>query len=130
MTGCRRGEDGSAGLLAVWAAVIVLSFSGAAVVVGAAVVARHRAARTADLAALAGARAMTELGPGDGCAAADRLVAATSSAARVTGCTALPDGTLMVVVELPALAASGGGLLGRLAAEMPPARGRARAGVQ
>jgi secretion/DNA translocation related TadE-like protein len=96
---------------------------------GTAVAARHRAARTADLAALAAADTLVN-GGGDPCAAARRVAVATTPAAEVPTCSILGD-SVLVVVELPLAGSSvGAGLLARLVADMPPARGRARAGVQ
>ncbi|EGD55061.1 hypothetical protein SCNU_11046 [Gordonia neofelifaecis NRRL B-59395] len=57
----------------------------AALYVGAAVVARHRAQSAADLAALAGAAAESS-GQGDGCGEARRLAARQEGAPRVVGC--------------------------------------------
>jgi secretion/DNA translocation related TadE-like protein len=88
------------------------------------VTARHRAARTADLAAIAAAQAAAD-GLADPCAAASRVAAASS--ATVASCAVLADGSVLVVVELPLLA--GGAFGGPLAAHVSPARGRARAGV-
>ena len=82
------GERGSA---TVWVLALagVLAVVGMAVVlVGAAVVARHRAGAAADLAALAGAgRAV--LGDPDACAVAADVAAA--NAAELTGCTVRAD---------------------------------------
>lgn len=107
-----EGERGSAGVLAVWAAVLVVCVMSAALTLGSAVVARHRAARTADLTALAAAGVMAH--GGDGCAAALRLTAAAGGS--LLGCEVLPDGSVQLLVALP----GGRG--------MPPARARARAG--
>ena len=124
MTGA-LGDRGSAGLLAVAAAAVVLAATVVALTWGSAVTARHRAARTADLAALAAARAAAD-GLPDPCAAANRVTAA--SRATMAACELLADGSVLVVVEIPVLAstATPGGLLD---AHVPPARGRARAGV-
>jgi secretion/DNA translocation related TadE-like protein len=118
-----RGDRGSAGLLAVSAAAVVLAATLVALAWGSAVAARHRAARTADLAALAAAQASAD-GFVDPCAAAVRVAAAT--AATVRSCGVLRDGSVLVVVDLPVLAGVPGG---RLGLGMTPARGRARAGV-
>lgn len=119
-----HNQRGSAGLLAVAAAAVVLAATLVALTWGSAVTARHRAARTADLAALAAAQAAVN-GLPDPCAAAGRVTAATS--ATMASCELLADGSVLVVVEVPVLAsASPGGLLG---AHMSPARGRARAGA-
>lgn len=114
-----RSEQGSAGLLAVWVAAVVLAATTAAVVWGGAIVARHRAARTADLAALAAAQAAFSAGPMP-CAAADRVAGPVGAV--VTACRLLSDGSVLVVVELGVPVTLPG-------LDMPPARARARAGV-
>lgn len=110
------GERGSAtvwvlalsGVLAVLAAAVVL--------VGAAVVARHRAATAADLAALAAA-GRASLGSDDAClVAAD---AARANAAALTGCTVDAGAVVQVEVRVPVRL----GVLGS-----HTATGRARAG--
>jgi secretion/DNA translocation related TadE-like protein len=69
----------------------------AAVLVGAAVVARHRATAAADLAALAGAvRAVEGV---DGCRTAARVAAA--NAAELTACTQSTDAVVDVEVSVP-----------------------------
>jgi len=114
-----RADGGSAGLLAVWVAFVVLAATTAALVWGAALVARHRAERTADLAALAAARdAATVAAPP--CRAAVRVAQGVGAA--VAACEVLPDRSVLVVVEL-AVARVLPGL------DMPPARARARAGA-
>jgi secretion/DNA translocation related TadE-like protein len=90
---------------------------------GLAVTARHRAARTADLAALAVARAAAD-GLPDPCAAAS--IVAGASRATVASCEVLADGSVLVVVEVPMLSGTSWG--GPLTTHMSPARGRARAG--
>ena len=123
MTG-PQNQRGSAGLLAVAAAAVVLAATLVALTWGSAVTARHRAARTADLAALAAAQAAAD-GLPDPCAAASQVAGA--SRATVASCEVLADGSVLVVVEVPLLpGASAGGLLDP---RVPPARGRARAGV-
>jgi secretion/DNA translocation related TadE-like protein len=112
----------SRGSAAVWVVVACLVTWLAATValsVGGAVVARHRAAAAADLAALAGARTLAQ-GVGDPCAEAQRVASATG--ARVVACRRLVDGSLEVVtqVALPRL-------LDRWP-HLPPAMARARAG--
>jgi len=119
-----QNQRGSAGLLAVAAAAVVLAATLVALAWGSAVTARHRAARTADLAALAAAQAAADGRP-DPCAAAGRVAGASS--ATVASCEVLADGSVLVVVEVQLLA--GGAFGGRLDAHVPPARGRARAGV-
>ena len=116
-------ERGSAGLLAVAAAALVLAATLVALTWGSAVTARHRAARTADLAALAAARAAAD-GLPDPCAAASNVAGA--SRATVTSCEVLADGSVLVVVEVPMLAGPSWG--GPLIMHLSPARGRARAG--
>ena len=118
-------DRGSAGLLAVAAAAVVLAATLVGLTWGSAVTARHRAARTADLAALAAAQAAAN-GVSDPCAAAGRVAAA--SRATVASCELLADGSVLVVVEVPLLAsaATSGGLLD---VHVSPARGRARAGA-
>ena len=119
-----RDEQGSAGLLAVAAAAVVLAATLVALTWGSAVTARHRAARTADLAALAAAQAAADGRP-DPCAAASQVAGA--SQATLASCDALADGSVLVVVEVPLLAGeTTGGLLGP---RVSPARGRARAGA-
>jgi secretion/DNA translocation related TadE-like protein len=103
----------------VWVAAVVLGATTAAVVWGGVVVARHRATRTADLAALAAARDAAA-GLGQSCSAAVRV--AGSAGADVVSCQVLPDGSVLVVVELPVPVAVAG-------LDMPPARARARAGA-
>lgn len=119
MTRC-PADRGSAGLLMVWAAAVVLAAATAAVVWGGAVVARHRATRTADLAALAAASAAASGGDRP-CSAAVRV--ARPAGADVAACELLPDGSVLVVVELQVPVAVPG-------LDMPPARARARAGVK
>ena len=121
------GHDrGSAGLLAVAAAAVVLAATVVALTWGSAVTARHRAARTADLAALAAAQAAAA-GLPDPCAAAGRVAAA--SRATVASCAVLTDGSVLVVVEVPLLASTATAPRGLLDAHVSPARGRARAGA-
>jgi secretion/DNA translocation related TadE-like protein len=111
-------EGGAAGLLTLWASAAVLAVAVTALAWGGALVARHRADRAADIAALAGA-ATVQAG-GDGCGAAIRLAAAQG--ARVTSCQVIDATTvqLEVAVDVVGPAARWGGL--------PPARARARAG--
>ena len=114
-----RTDRGSAGLLAVWVAFVVLAATMAALVWGAALVTRHRAERTADLAALAAAgEAVTAVA--QPCQAAARV--AQGVGAVVAACDVLPDRSVLVVVEL-AIPRVVPGL------DMPPARARARAGA-
>jgi secretion/DNA translocation related TadE-like protein len=103
----------------VLACLLTWSVATFAVSIGAVIVARHRAASAADLAAVAGARVLAG-GVGDPCAAAERVTAATR--VRLVACERLSDGSLQVVVEaaLPPLLARW--------PDMAPARARARAG--
>ena len=117
-------ERGSAGLLAVVAAAVVLAATLVALTWGAAVTARHRAARTADLAALAAAQAMAGGFP-DPCTAAGQVAGASN--ATVVSCGVLADGSVLVVVEVPLLGAAATSA-GPLELHVSPARGRARAG--
>jgi secretion/DNA translocation related TadE-like protein len=110
---------GSATVWVVMACLVTWSVATVALSVGGALVARHRAASAADLAALAGARVMTDH-VGDPCVEARRVAAAAQ--ARLIACDRLADGSLQVVAEvaLPPLLARW--------PDMPPARARARAG--
>lgn len=113
------GDRGSATVWVAIACLLTWAVATFALSVGGTVTARHRAASAADLAALAGARALAD-GVGDPCAAAQRVAAATR--ARVVACDRLADGSLLVVAEVA---------LPRLLAgwpHLPPARARARAG--
>jgi secretion/DNA translocation related TadE-like protein len=98
--------------------VLVLVLVGGAAVASA-VSAAHRARSAADLGALAGAAALEAgAGPREACVRADALVA--SNGARLTGCTASGDGSLLVVDEVPiTLRLPGGG------PDMATARSRA-----
>ena len=116
-------DHGSAGLLAVWVAVLVLMAGSSATVWGAALAARHRAARTADLAALAAAAAAVR-GTADPCTAAGRVTETVR--ADLATCAVLADGSVLVVVALR-WRPGGSGPWGAL--RLPPARARARAGV-
>lgn len=113
-------DGGSAGLFTVWVAAVVVAAAVAAVVWGAALVARHRAGRTADLAALAAA-AGAQSGLPDPCRAARRV--AESVHAGLESCAVLADRSVLVVVRLPPAAPGPWGLV------LPPARARARAGA-
>jgi secretion/DNA translocation related TadE-like protein len=96
------GRDGGAGtvlalgLVAVLASVLLL---GAAL--GAAVLARHRAAAAADLAALAAADRSVGRASGPACATAARV--AVTNDALLVGCRVAADGSVLVEVrvELP-----------------------------
>jgi len=113
----RRGAGAERGSATVWMLVAcgVLALVGvAAVLVGAAVVARHRATSAADLAALAGA--VRAVQGADACGAAARLAAA--NAADLTACTASADAVVDVEVSVPVR-------LGRLGVLSATARARA-----
>ena len=118
----RRGDHGSAGLLAVWVASLVVLATVLAVGWGGVVLARHRAGHVADLAALAAARS-AQLGAADPCSAAVEVAAA--GGARLESCRELADGSTRVVVAVDGPVA--GELLRWL--DTGPARARARAGV-
>nr|WSX54585.1 pilus assembly protein TadG-related protein [Streptomyces sp. NBC_00974] len=80
------GQDRDRGSATVWAVVVatvLVAVFGGVLLLGQAVVARHRAAAAADLAALAAAATWTH-GPEAACATAVRVAAAQG--ARVTGC--------------------------------------------
>jgi secretion/DNA translocation related TadE-like protein len=113
----RSADGGAAGLLTVGAAAAVLAVSVTALAWGGVLVARHRADRAADIAALGGA-ATLQTG-GDACSVAARLAAAQG--ARVTACRVI-DAT--VLLEVAVDVAGPATRWGRL----PPARARARAG--
>jgi len=109
-------------LLAVWVAALVVLAAVLAVGWGGVVVARHRAAGLADLAAVAAARSV-ELGSAEPCSAAVEVAAAAGG--RLEACEELADGSTGVVVAVEGPMA--GGPLGWL--DTGPARARARAGV-
>lgn len=115
----RHGDAGSAGLLAVWVALVAFAATTAALVWGAALVARHRVERRADLAALAAAGEVAAAGA-QPCQAAARV--AQGVGAVVALCEVLPDQSALVVVELAVPRVVPG-------LDMPPARARARAGA-
>jgi secretion/DNA translocation related TadE-like protein len=110
------GERGSATVWVITLAGVLALVGAAAVLVGAAVVARHRASAAADLAALAaaGREVAGDVGP---CAAAKEIAAA--NAAEVTSCTV--DAGAVVEVAVRVRVEFGG--LG-----VHSATGRARAG--
>jgi secretion/DNA translocation related TadE-like protein len=72
---CRTGDQGSATLWLLGVAMAVVILTGAVMMAGGFVVARHRASTAADLGALAGARRAFE-GEEVACAEADRIVRA------------------------------------------------------
>ena len=122
-------ERGSATLLVLCTAGLLMTVTAGLLAVAGALVARQRAESAADLAALAGARSSQ---PGDGggaaaadpgCTAAQRV--ATAARATVVACVAAgspgrPVVTVVVEVPVPRLLA---------VLDVPPARARARAGV-
>jgi secretion/DNA translocation related TadE-like protein len=115
----RRWPADERGSATVWVLALsgVLAMVGAAaVLVGVAVTARHRAAAAADFAALAAATRAVQ-GLADGCTRAAEV--ATANAARLTACSVAPDGVAVVEVTVPVR-------LGRLGVH--EARGHARAG--
>jgi secretion/DNA translocation related TadE-like protein len=114
----RPADGGAAGLLTVWASATVLAVAVTALAWGGALVARHRADRAADIAAL-GAAATLQAG-GDGCAAAAWL--AEAQGARLTACQVA--GVRTVLLEVAVDVVGPAARWGRL----PPARARARAG--
>lgn len=118
----RNGRSvGSAGLLTLWAATVVVLVAVLGTLWAGVVVARHRAGRVADLAALAAAQSAVT-GATAPCLAAALVTAATG--ATLASCTVSGDGSVAVVVAVAR--PRGGGLLRWLGAE--PARARARAG--
>lgn len=120
--GWPRGEEGSATIWVVWAAVLVASASVLAFAELAVVSARHRAAAGADLAALS-AVAVANAG-GDACRAAASV--ATDQQVRVEECAVAADGSVRLSVG-----AEVGGWLTRLlpgSGGRPAVRAAARAG--
>jgi secretion/DNA translocation related TadE-like protein len=95
--------------------LLVVGLSFVVLVLGAALVSRHRASVVADLAALAGADALLAGRPSP-CLAAARVGRAQDG--RVVECRVVA-GVVEVVAEVP---------VGELLAFLPPARARARAG--
>ncbi len=95
-----RRADGQRGSATVWVLTVcaVLAVIGlAAVLVGAAAVARHRAGAAADLAALAGAA--RAVAGADACGTAARIAGA--NAAELTACAATPGAVVDVEVSVP-----------------------------
>jgi secretion/DNA translocation related TadE-like protein len=97
MRRARPGERGSATVWMVMACGVLALVGAAAVLGGAAVVARHRATTAADLAALAGAVRAVE--GADACGAAERL--ASANAAQLVTCSATPGAVVDVEVSVP-----------------------------
>lgn len=110
------GDRGAGALLVLTGVAVVLAAVCVALTWAGAVAARQQAEGAADLAALAGARAV--LTGGDGCAAAGRV--AWAGGAWLAGCRVGAGADVTVAVEVHP------GWLRRL--DMPPARARARAG--
>ena len=100
------GDRGSASVYVLTAAAVVLLAGMAATVVGAAVVARHRAATAADLGALAGA-ASAPMGDRPACAVAERVVGANG--ARLIGCQLLGADVLVTTAASPMVLGGLGG---------------------
>lgn len=92
------GERGSATVWVVALAGVLAAIGVAAVLVGAAVVGRHRATTAADLAALAAAEHAVRGDPG-ACAAAGEVAGANG--ARLTTCTVASGAVVDVAVEVP-----------------------------
>lgn len=115
MSGRCRGDDGFATVWTAWAVCGLLTLYALLMWLGAAVLARHRAAGAADLAALAGATSATD-GTAEACAQA-RLVTGRMGA-QLTSCAVDGHDVLVQVTARPPGALSGFG----------PAIGRARAG--
>ncbi len=94
----RRGESGSGTVLVAGAMGVVAVVLCGGLLVAEAVRVAHRAASAADLAALAAAGGPAR-GEGADCAAAAGVAAPVG--ARVVRCSGLPDGSVLVVVEVP-----------------------------
>lgn len=92
------GERGSGSVWVAALAGVLALVGGAAVLVGAAGVARHRAESAADLAALGAARSAVM---GDPAACAVARSVAGRNGARVTGCRLRPGGVVEVTVSVP-----------------------------
>ncbi|MGY1600789.1 Rv3654c family TadE-like protein [Geodermatophilus sp. SYSU D00815] len=112
----RDGERGSATVWVLALAGVLAAVGTAAVLLAAAVTARHRAGAAADLAALAAAAAAVRGDPG-ACAAAAELAA--RNGAELTSCALASGAVVAVTVAVPLRL----GPLGAFSAE-----GRARAG--
>lgn len=93
-------DDGSGTVLVLFAVVVLLTLTVAALAVGSAVVSSHRARLAADLGSLAGARsAQSGLSVAAVCAEAARVVRANR--ANVSSCS-LAGADVLVVVTVPA----------------------------
>ena len=114
-----RGDEGSGTVLVLGVCAVALALVLAVLGLGAAVTARHRAESAADLAALAGADVVLGRAPGEPCARAAGVLAA--SGARVATCAVAADGSVQVTAVVA--------VRGRFAA-LGAARATARAGRQ
>ncbi|NMO02768.1 flp pilus-assembly TadE/G-like family protein [Gordonia sp. TBRC 11910] len=90
-----RDERGAATVLAAWVIGVLVVIVVLMLYVGAAIVARHRAQSTADLAALAGA--IAHLSGDDACARVDVLAQRQQVRAEVTGCHVVDDDVTVTV---------------------------------
>ena len=117
----QRDDRGSATIWMLCGCTVVVALVVATLAVGAALVARHRASVVADLAALAAAQALVE-GRALPCRSAARI--ATAQGGRLVSCSVVGEGadTVEVVAEVQVSRTT------LLAAVLPPARARARAG--
>ncbi|MGY1759966.1 Rv3654c family TadE-like protein [Geodermatophilus sp. SYSU D00805] len=114
------GERGSATVWVIALAGVLAAIGVAAVLVGAAVVGRHRATTAADLAALAGAERAVRGDPG-ACAVVGEVAGANG--ARLTACTVGDGAVVEVAVAVPVR-------LGPLGVNRAGARARAGPVVQ
>jgi secretion/DNA translocation related TadE-like protein len=110
-------EEGAGTVLALGIVAVLASLLLVCAALGAAVLARHRAAGAADLAALAAADRSVGRADGPPCLAAER--AATANDAALTACRVEWDGSVSVEVSVP---------LPRPWQRLGTARARARAG--
>lgn len=115
--GVLRDERGSATVWVLALAGLLAALGASVVLVGAAVVARHRATAAADLAALAGAgRAV--MGEPDACATASRIAGANGGF--LDGCTVSADAVVEVRVHVPARLGSIGAFVAQAHARAGP----------
>ncbi|MGH8869215.1 MAG: Rv3654c family TadE-like protein [Actinomycetes bacterium] len=112
-------DEGSAGLWVLWAACLAWAVAVGAILFGGAVVARHRAAASSDLAALAAAeRAL--YGPVPACrAAADVVAGMGASLARCTLDGTVADVSVTVRVGLPGGRSSAATVRARAGPDLP-----------
>ena len=115
-------DRGSAAVYVLAAAALVIAAGVAEAEVGAAVVARHRAATAADLGALAAASTALRGGPA-ACAVADRV--AKANAARLSGCALVGVDAVVTTTVRPAGIAAAWGV-----AQVTARAGPASADVQ